>query len=73
MLPRERRRADNPDLMEEDVDEVPCITKVRGGEGGREGGSLGPCIAKMREGGRGGREGRAGASLGLEEERTVPQ
>ena len=31
MLPRERRRADNPDLMEEDVDEVPCITKVRGG------------------------------------------
>ena len=23
----ERRRADNPDLMEEDVDAVPCITR----------------------------------------------
>ena len=26
--PRERRHAENPDLMEEDVDEVPCITKA---------------------------------------------
>lgn len=27
-LERERRRAENPDLMEDDVDEVPCITKA---------------------------------------------
>mmetsp|Transcript_27204 Transcript_27204/g.59421 ORF Transcript_27204/g.59421 Transcript_27204/m.59421 type:complete len:817 (+) Transcript_27204:164-2614(+) len=27
-LDRERRRAENPDLMEDDVDEVPCITKA---------------------------------------------
>jgi transitional endoplasmic reticulum ATPase len=25
---RERRRAENPDLMEDDVDDVPCITKA---------------------------------------------
>ena len=24
----ERRRADNPDVMEEDVDQVPCITRA---------------------------------------------
>ncbi|KAL6759907.1 cell division cycle protein 48 [Haematococcus lacustris] len=27
-IERERRRAENPDLMEDDVDEVPCITKA---------------------------------------------
>jgi hypothetical protein len=27
-LCRERRRAENPDAMEDDVDEVPCITKA---------------------------------------------
>jgi hypothetical protein len=27
-FPRERRRAENPDAMEDDVDEVPCITKA---------------------------------------------
>jgi transitional endoplasmic reticulum ATPase len=25
---REKRRAENPDMMEDDVDEVPCITKA---------------------------------------------
>lgn len=27
-IEREKRRAENPDLMEDDVDEVPCITKA---------------------------------------------
>lgn len=27
-MEKERRKAENPDLMEEDVDEVPCITKT---------------------------------------------
>ncbi|GAX80982.1 hypothetical protein CEUSTIGMA_g8417.t1 [Chlamydomonas eustigma] len=27
-IERERRRAENPDLMEDDVDDVPCITKA---------------------------------------------
>eukprot|EP00877_Chromochloris_zofingiensis_P005423 jgi/Chrzof1/14882/Cz09g19130.t1 len=27
-IERERRRAENPDMMEDDVDEVPCITKA---------------------------------------------